>query len=251
MICEEAFWAGDNQAGNVLKDMITDEEMLMEPKGIDAIRMKNYMRLAFVSNEDWVVPAGLDDERRFFVVECGDAHRNDIPYFAAIDRQMKAGGLEAMVADLLAWRPTMFPLGWDVLRTPPETPWLAEQGRQDMSPAERFVVHVVQNLLQAGEGAAYAEYELPSGVCEPLRFQTKTETTLPVGVLMTSFVEWMRWTGETNRSRKADEMALAKAVKKVLGATSDRTTGQRFYVCPAVPVMQENANKWLKLPHEE
>jgi len=250
LVCEEAFWAGDKGASGALKDLITSDEMLLTPKGVDSIRFDNFMRLAMVSNETWVVPAGLEDERRFFVVECGDIHRNDVGYFAAIDQQMKAGGLAAMVDELLAWKPSMFPLGWDVLRTPPETPWLAEQGRQDLGAPERFLVHVARSLEQEGGIAAFAEYQVPTSDHAPLTFQMKDSTRLTTGEIMIAFVEWMRWTGETNRSRKVDEMALAKALKDVWRAKPGRTNAQRFYICPPVPEIQTNVSGWLKEPDD-
>jgi hypothetical protein len=97
LVCEEAFWAGDVQAGGVLKDMITSTDMLLTPKGIDSIRFESYLRLAMISNEHWIVPASGNDERRYFVLECGDARINDVVFFKAVEKQMLSGGLEAMV----------------------------------------------------------------------------------------------------------------------------------------------------------
>lgn len=75
MVCEEAFWAGDVAAGGALKSIITSDRALLERKGVDAVEVSNYMRCAFVSNESWVVPVDGEDERRFFVLECGEKRR--------------------------------------------------------------------------------------------------------------------------------------------------------------------------------
>ena len=67
---EEAVWAGDRSAQGVLKSLITEPEMLVERKGVDPVKMRNLMRVMFTSNEDWVVPAALDD-RRFACFDVG------------------------------------------------------------------------------------------------------------------------------------------------------------------------------------
>ena len=118
MVCEEALWAGDRAALGTLKDLITSSTSLLERKGVDPVEVSNFARLAFTSNEKWVVPVQGEDERRFFVLECGVKQMQNIPYFVAIDEQMESGGLEAMVAELTAWTPPKG--GWNVLRTPPK-----------------------------------------------------------------------------------------------------------------------------------
>jgi hypothetical protein len=106
MVCEEAFWAADPQAEGVLKDMITNKSVLIEKKGYDPIQSQNYTRLALISNSDWVVPASLKDERRFFVLRCSNARRGDLDFFGAVRKQMEEdGGLEAMMYDLMHWKP--------------------------------------------------------------------------------------------------------------------------------------------------
>ena len=41
---------------------------MIEFKGVNAIRMRNFVRVLMSSNEGWVVPAGMD-ERRFCVLD--------------------------------------------------------------------------------------------------------------------------------------------------------------------------------------
>ena len=100
VFCDEAFWAGDKGSEGILKALITEEEFMVEPKGKDPFPVMNHIRLIMASNEDWVVPAGLE-ERRFLVLDVSDRHMQDIPYFKAIGKQMDSGGREAMLHDLL------------------------------------------------------------------------------------------------------------------------------------------------------
>jgi phage/plasmid-associated DNA primase len=93
--------------------MITDETSAIEFKGKDIITVKNYKRLVFASNHDWVVPRDMDD-RRFFVLDVSDVHKEDQEYFAAVHKQMRSGGLEALMyhflnVDLEDFNPRMMP----------------------------------------------------------------------------------------------------------------------------------------------
>ena len=96
VFADEAFWAGDKSSEGVLKAMVTEEYMQIEPKGKDSFRIKNYIRLMIASNNDWVVPAGLE-ERRFFIQDVGENHIQDREYFHKIIDQMNNGGREALL----------------------------------------------------------------------------------------------------------------------------------------------------------
>jgi len=143
MVAEEAVWAGELKAQGVLKDMITSETQLVEMKGVDPVQTSNYMRLAFISNERHVVPASLGDERRFFVLDVGEGRMKDHDFFAAVDDQMSKGGLEAMMFDLQRWRPPED--DWNILRNPPRTRGLIDQGERSADPLEAFFLDIVKD----------------------------------------------------------------------------------------------------------
>lgn len=122
LMAEEAFWAGDKAAEGKLKDLATGMNMSYERKGLDPYEGQNYTRIMIASNEDWVVPASSGG-RRWFVLECGDDHEKDYAYFQAIDEEMRAAGLAAMLYDL-----QRSPLPQTVnVRSAPVTDWLVEQ----------------------------------------------------------------------------------------------------------------------------
>jgi hypothetical protein len=101
LFADEAFWAGDKQAENVLKGLITEPDIPIESKGVDLKTVPNMLHVLMASNNDWVVPAGVD-ERRYCVLKVSNCHAQDHPYFAALVNEMDNGGLEAMLHDLLA-----------------------------------------------------------------------------------------------------------------------------------------------------
>lgn len=98
---DEAFWGGDKRAEGVLKSIITEPHINIEQKGVDSIRVENHLNIIVASNNEWVVPAGLE-ERRFNVVEVSDIHQQDTKYFKTLCRQLyQEGGIEAMMYDLM------------------------------------------------------------------------------------------------------------------------------------------------------
>ncbi len=149
LVCEEAFWAGDKAAAGVIKDLITAEELTVEAKFENAVTRPNRLAVAFISNNDWIIPTDGKDARRFLVLEASDAHKEDAAHFKTIDAQMRDGGLEAMVYDLVNWDPE--PIGgWDGLRTPPKTDSLREQARMGLSGPQATLFSILEEGEIAG-----------------------------------------------------------------------------------------------------
>ena len=136
---DEAFWAGDKRAQGKLKDLVTGNEHPIEYKHIDAIWVKNKVRLLATSNEDFVVPAGFD-ERRFCMLDVGDERAQDHTYFAAISKQMDNGGREALLQYLLD-----FDISIVNLREIPKTIALIEQIIEAMSPEQAWWFDTLKN----------------------------------------------------------------------------------------------------------
>lgn len=129
---DEAFWAGDKASEGALKALITEPTLNLERKGQDVIQVPNLIRLILASNNDWVVPAGLE-ARRFCVLDVSEDKMQDTEYFLAILAQMEKGGRGAMMHDLM-----QIPVSADQLRKIPHTPGLLEQKLLSLSPIQRF-----------------------------------------------------------------------------------------------------------------
>ncbi len=129
---DEAFFAGDKKHESVLKTLVTEEHLVIEGKGVDAEAAPNYVHLVLASNDDWVVPAGLD-ERRFFVMEVGEGHKQDHSYFKQIKDQLDAGGLENLLHYLLT-----YDLSYYEVRMVPQTRALQDQKIMSMSPETQW-----------------------------------------------------------------------------------------------------------------
>lgn len=145
---DEAFWSGDKAQVGHLKGLITSDLQMIEHKGVDPIRVRNYVRLLVTSNEDWVVPAGRD-ERRWAVVDVKDSRRQDQDYFGRLARhfasQKHLGGLLHYLLSL--------PLGDLPLRNIPKTSGLMEQKIRSLDVHESWWMERLQEGAQLpGEG---------------------------------------------------------------------------------------------------
>jgi hypothetical protein len=101
LFVDEAFWAGDKQGEAVLKHLITEPTLAIERKGLDVESMPNMLHVIMASNNNWVVPAGID-ERRYLVLAVDDAVQQDTEYFTLLNQELDNGGLEALLQDLLS-----------------------------------------------------------------------------------------------------------------------------------------------------
>lgn len=142
LFADEAVVPGDKAGEKALNALITEPEIAIEGKGVNVVATPNHLHVVMASNERWVVPAALD-ERRFAVFDVADAKAQNKAYFSALVKQMEAGGLAAMLHDLLTmdlgdWHPR-----WNI----PQTLALMEQKTQSLPPLEA----VVYRMLYTGE----------------------------------------------------------------------------------------------------
>jgi hypothetical protein len=153
---DEAFWAGDHKAEGILKDLVTGEKNPIEHKGKEIFWVDNHIRLFITGNPDWVVPAGFE-ERRFATLDVGELHREDHPYFAAIEHQMCNGGREALLYHLLH----NVDCSAVDLRTIPRTAALFEQKVQSMNSEQGWWLDVLRRGILPGdwEGTGQAPKE--------------------------------------------------------------------------------------------
>ena len=101
LFVDEALWPGDKPAEGVLKRIVTEPTLTVEPKGIDAQEAVNRLSIMMASNEDWVVPAS-SDERRFACFDVSAARKGDRSYFDDLDDELyRDGGDAAFLHDML------------------------------------------------------------------------------------------------------------------------------------------------------
>lgn len=135
LFADEAFWAGDKAGEAKLKQLVTEPTIAYEGKGRDAVMGKNHVHIIMAANGDWVVPAGLDGERRFAVFAVNSKRRGDKAFFKALNDQLyEEGGIEGMLFDLLS-RDIK---GWAPRDEVPATKALVDQKVLTMDDVERW-----------------------------------------------------------------------------------------------------------------
>jgi hypothetical protein len=137
---EEAVWAGDMAGEGVLKHLLTGENITYEFKGMMPFQGSNYTRVAFLSNEEWVVPATYD-ERRFFIISPSEEKVGDKEYFVKLAEAVADPDVQAaFLYDMLNTEVD----DWNVLRFPPNTKWLKEQVIQSTPPEDEFFLDLIR-----------------------------------------------------------------------------------------------------------
>lgn len=147
LFADEAFYAGDKKHTGILKTLVTERSIMITPKGIDSEMKANCLHIIMASNEDWVVPAG-PVERRFAVLDVGQAHIQDTKYFGEIADKMRDGGYENLLHYLLTYDLT----GFEV-RNLPKTQALNDQKVHSLDPMEGWWYYKLE------EGKLLVEHE--------------------------------------------------------------------------------------------
>ena len=106
---DEALWGGDRQAERVLKGLVTEKSMLIEPKNINAFPWPNRLAIYMSGNDKWIVPAS-HDERRYAVNKVSERWKQNESYFGPLFEEINNGGAGAMLYDMLeldlnGWHP--------------------------------------------------------------------------------------------------------------------------------------------------
>lgn len=109
LFSDEAMWGGNKQAEGTLKQLITESLIVYEAKGRDAVPGKNLIHIMMASNEDWVIPASMEDERRFAVGDVTSKYRGNEKFWSALNAELytpfsdedgRASGLSRFLWDM-------------------------------------------------------------------------------------------------------------------------------------------------------
>ena len=195
---EEAAFAGRKAEEGLLKALITQKELLAEPKGVDAFSVDSFLRVMMTSNEHHVVPAA-EGERRFAIFDTSPHRCRDWPYFRAIYNEMEGDGafyfrrfLEEM--DLS---------GFEV-RDLPRTDALREQQASSLRGFDLFWSQLIDDgaSFQADDGQAWED--------------------APVLVEKDAFRgRYHRWAREQRDERPMADALLTKRLAEFLGQPAD------------------------------
>ena len=181
-----ATWTVPVKAANKLKALITEDTLNIEQKYFDMIYQANQLHLIIATNEKHAVLAGRDS-RRPFVMQANKDHANDHVYFRLIRREMKAGGYEALLWDLL----TMDLAGFNV-RDIPVTAALVGQRALSAASHEKWWEAVLHRgfVLQSERGYEFFFHHWNLAGHTGSRNDHEGEVFLPTRLLAVSYDQW-------------------------------------------------------------
>lgn len=223
LFADEAIAPGRKEEENILKGLITEPEIPIERKGYDVKAAKSHLHIIMASNEDWVVPASIDD-RRFAIFNATDDHIQDKPYFSAITDQMRNGGQAAMLHELLNRD-----LGrWHPRQSIPQTEALKQQKERSLKPEESLIFEVLKDGVIPGE-------PIPNSDC-CVYSNTKGNTN-------NGIFDQMRIMDP--RLRLSSDKTLGAALAK-FGCKRIIKYGKRGWWFPPLPNMRQNWEEVMK-----
>jgi hypothetical protein len=160
---DECYGPKDKSAEGTLKRLITEPTLQIEAKGRDIVEEPNRLHVMLASNNEWVIPAGAH-ERRYAAQEVADTHRQDANWFGPIYQEMRSGGLEAMLYDLLNydlgdWHPRQ------IVRTPA----LAKQQEESLSPFDQWWLELLQTTVLEGADSNHPDRAISNHYEEEIR----------------------------------------------------------------------------------
>jgi hypothetical protein len=216
MFLDEAFWAGEKAAEGRLKSLVTEETVMIEPKFVQPFQVRNLLHIMMASNNDWVVPAG-HGARRYAVFKVSGERVGDFAYFKELNAELEAGGIEAMLWDLLRldlgdWHPKQIY----------KTAALAEQKQHSLRGLDAWI----EMILQQGAVPKVCSSKYPN--------RCLSED------LLASAREFDRF---TNKSR------IARKLQDVLGATEFNNQAARGWAFPSLAECRQmwearNGGQW-------
>lgn len=199
LFADEAFFAGDKRGEGVLKGLITEDSLVIEPKHVDAEVAPNYLHLLMASNSEWVVPAGGTD-RRYFVLDVSGNRIKDAAYWDSIVAERDSGGKEALL-----WYLQHYDISEFDVRALPKTQGLIDQKLLSMSPLEEWW------FRRLNEG------RLTAGA-------TRWTCHAPRAEMIADYLSYGRQIGE---SRRSTATAIGMYLRKLLGTSEWPKVGQR------------------------
>jgi len=136
---DEAVWGGDRRTESILKQLITEPNMIIEMKGKDVFEVRSYLRLMLATNSEWAAPVSLTD-RRYFVCNVSECRRNDYKFFKQLQYEQNNGGSEALLQTLMDCDLSNFEV-----RNIPETPARLDQKFLSMKVVEKWWLEILSN----------------------------------------------------------------------------------------------------------
>ena len=218
---DEAFWAGDKGYEGPLKALITEPDLVIEYKGKEPIRIRNFARILMASNNDWVVPAG-HGARRYLVLDASDKHKGDGTYFTHLVEQINAGGIEAFADHLMH-----VDLSKVDLRRPPKTKALLDQKLESFDSMDSFIVEMLMDGVNG--------------------ITNRWQETVPIDALYQRYADVTKIVGKGWKESKAKfGKRLMKVLKLKRGRPMENLIRTYVWCFPTLAICRQRFEKYME-----
>lgn len=221
LFADEIDW-DPRRSDALLKGMITEDTLFIEPKGVDATVQPNHLHILITSDNNFAVPAGMG-ERRYAVFRVSNKMKGDRGYFEALKAEMDGGGLEAFLHHLLAMDLT----GWHPRWSIPQTNALTQQRLANLKDENRVAREMLMGGVTGGvEKAATGDRRV-------VMVRALIKWALDQKIIPTD-------PGEQQMTAALKMMGMEKAELKIAGSTKKKEK------CWVMPPLAEARATWAK-----
>ncbi len=218
VFADESTWGGDPKAASKLKGLVTENTVPIHRKFLKMIEEPSMLHIIIASNNEWPIPIEHDD-RRFTVFDVSDVKKQNDVYFAALLRELKAGGLSAMLFDLLE-----YDVDERMLRTP-----LATDAKSDVT------THSLKNIEH------WWLEMLESGTIE----SDNWPTMMVKKDLHQNYIEFLDRHHKSSKERRSTETEMGLFLKKFTPVTQQMTVNGKVERVVFIPPLQECRSRWI------
>lgn len=165
LVLDEALWSGSRASARRLQNIITEPMLSTEEKGFQPISTRNSLHILLFSNDEWIVPASGDDERRYAVLDADSGLKKQWDFWKDIETlyslnlaHRSSGDLDAKklrLGKLLGWLQArgewLIENGWIANNTIPQTEALEVQKDFSRNAYELWWDEVVLGFGELGD----------------------------------------------------------------------------------------------------
>lgn len=220
IFADESTWGGDPRAASKLKGMITEDTIPIHRKFLKMVEEPSSLHIAISSNSEWPIPIEHDD-RRFTVYEVSEEKKQNDLYFEALRAELRDGGWEAMLYDMLA-----YPVDEKMLRTPLMTAAKSDITTHSLKNIERWWLEILESGIIKEDG--WVDSILKRD-------------------LHALYIEFLEKYHKVSRERRSTETEMGMFLKKFTPVVQQMTVNGRIERVVWIPSLIECRQAWVRL----
>lgn len=215
--CDEATNNKQKGAAAILNSMITDPNITIEPKGVDAFEQPNHARFLFTSNDenDAIFIGHGTADRRYTIIKVSDTRKDDLDYWTMM-HEWASANLAKLHKYFL-----QIEIDWKLISRPLVTAAKAEMQLRSMEPLDMWL----RDMIARGHPLSERTNNHPFDAIPHKAYNGKQDIIRkwPQYIRYTKLVEdFQYWCRNNNQRTMVDtineQMLMAELAKRGLGS---------------------------------